>query len=168
MPFVREQADIIRLQKTKLRNLAGAFESACDSPEGWKRPKPAATKKPARRVEPDPKSEQPAAPAAEPITSEQQQAMDAARRALLESLRNPSKPPEAQAKTSAAEARYDRMKRRWDEASVEERNRWIAQGDPIIRKYFRAEDPLPMRSLWSATIPDADGEAEQPSQQAAA
>jgi hypothetical protein len=94
--------------------------------------------------------------------------MEAARRALLESLRKPSPSPEAQAQTSAAEARYERLKRRWEEASVEERNRWIAQGDPIVRKYFRAEGPLPMRSLWSAIIPDADGEAEQPTQEVAA
>jgi hypothetical protein len=92
--------------------LAGAFEKACNSPEGWKRPKPATTKKPARKVEPSPKPEQPGAPAPEPITPEQQQAMDAARRALLDSLRNPSESPEATAKKSAAEARYDRMKRR--------------------------------------------------------
>jgi hypothetical protein len=59
------------------------------------------------------------------------------------------------------------MKRRWDETSVEERTRCIAQGDPIVRKYFRAEGPLPMRSLWSAIIPDADREAEQRSQEAA-
>ena len=94
--------------------------------------------------------------------------MDVARRALLDSLRNPSQSPQAQAKTSAAEACYDRLKRRWDEASLEERNRWIAQGDPIIRKYFRANGPLPMRSLWSAIIPDSDGETEQPTQEAAA
>ena len=79
-----------------------------------------------------------------------------------------SQSPEAQAKMSAAGARYERLKRRWDEASVEERTRWIAQGDPIIRKYFRADGPLPMRSLWSAIIPDVDKEAEQPSQEAAA
>ena len=75
---------------------------------------------------------------------------------------------EAQAKTSAAEPRHDRLKRRWDEASLEERNRWIAQGDPIIRKYFRAEGPLPMRSIWSAIIPDAGGEPQQPTQEDAA
>jgi hypothetical protein len=51
---------------------------------------------------------------------------------------------------------------------VEERTRWTAQGDPIIRKYFRAEGPLPMRSLWSAIIPEADGESAQPAQEAAA
>lgn len=115
------------------------------------------------RPKPDPRPEE--LPPA-PMTLEQQQAAEAARRALLESLRNPSESPEAQAQTSAAEARYERLKRRWDEASVEERNRWIAQGDPIIHKYFRADGPLPMRSLWSAIIPDA--EAEQPSQEAAA
>jgi hypothetical protein len=168
MAFVREQANIVRLQQTRLRNLAGAFEKACDSPEGWKRPKLAASKKPARKVEPSPMPEPPGAPAPEPLTPEQQQAMDATRRALLDSPRNPSPSPEAQAKTSAAEARYERLKRRWAEASLEERNRWIAQGDPIIRKYFRPEGPLPMRSLWSAIIPDANEEAEQPSQEAAA
>ena len=120
MAFVREQAAIARLQETRLRNLAGAFEKACDSPEGWKRPKPAASKKPARKVEASPKPEQPEAPAPEPITPEQQQTMDAARKALLDSLGNPSQSPEAQAKKSAAEACYERMKRRWDEASVEE------------------------------------------------
>jgi hypothetical protein len=87
---------------------------------------------------------------------------------LLDSLRNPSKSPKAQAKKSAAEARYDLMERRWNEASIAERERWIAQGDPIVRKYFRADGPLPMRSLWSAIIPDTDGEAEQPPQEAAA
>jgi hypothetical protein len=168
MPFVREQAAIVRLQKMRLRNLAGAFEKACDSPEGWKRPKLDAGKKPARQVEPSPKLEQPGAPTSDPVTPEQRRAMEAARKALLESLRNPSESPEAQAKTSAAEARYERLKRRWDEASLEERNRWIAQGDPIVRKYFRAEGPLPMRSLWSAIIPDTDGGAEQPTQEAAA
>jgi hypothetical protein len=99
------------------------------------------------------------------MTPEQQREIEAARRALLDSLRDPSKSSEAQTKKSAAEACCDRMKRRWDEASLEERNRWIARGDPIIRKYFRPEGPLPMRSLWSAVIPD---EETQPSEEAAA
>jgi hypothetical protein len=85
------------LQKTRLRNLAGAFEKACDSPEGWKRPKPATDKKPARKAEPSPKPEPPEAP--EPITAEQQQTIESARRALLDSVRNLSKSPEAQAKS---------------------------------------------------------------------
>lgn len=57
MPFVLEQADIVRT-KPNIRNLAGAFEKACDSPEGWKRPKPAATKKP-KPSKPDSKPEEP-------------------------------------------------------------------------------------------------------------
>jgi hypothetical protein len=65
MAFVREQAAIVQLQKTRLRNLAGAFEKACDSPEGWKRPKPVATKKPARRVNADPKPQEPVVQAAD-------------------------------------------------------------------------------------------------------
>jgi hypothetical protein len=56
MAFVREQADIVRT-KPDVRNLAGAFEKACDSPDGWKRPK-AAAKKPARRKPADPKPEE--------------------------------------------------------------------------------------------------------------
>lgn len=81
---------------------------------------------------------------------------------------SPMVPDEAQAQTPAAEARHERLKRRWEEASVEERHRWIGQGDPIVRKHFQAEGPLPMRSLWSAIIPDAHQEAERPSQEAAA
>jgi hypothetical protein len=54
--FVRDQADIVR-NDPKIRNLAAAFEKACDSPEGWKRPK-AAAKKPARRKPADPKPEE--------------------------------------------------------------------------------------------------------------
>lgn len=57
MAFVREQADIVRTSK-KLQNLAGAFEKACDSPEGWKRPKSAASQKPAPRKAPEPKPEE--------------------------------------------------------------------------------------------------------------
>jgi hypothetical protein len=49
-----------------------------------------------------------------------------------------------------------------------QREQWIARGDPIIRKYFWADGPLPMRSLWSAIIPEADAEPEQPPQEAAA
>jgi hypothetical protein len=56
MAFVREQADIVRT-KPDVRNLAGAFEKACDSPEGWKRPKGAA-KKPARPKAAEPKPEE--------------------------------------------------------------------------------------------------------------
>lgn len=56
MEFVREQADIVRT-KQNLRNLAGAFEKACDSLEGWKRPK-AAAKKPARAKALEPKPEE--------------------------------------------------------------------------------------------------------------
>jgi len=43
MPFVLEQAEIVRLefQEEKIRKPSSAFEAACDSPEGWKRPKPA-------------------------------------------------------------------------------------------------------------------------------
>jgi hypothetical protein len=44
MAFVREQADIVR-SNPKIENLAGAFEKACDSPEGWKRRKTAARRK---------------------------------------------------------------------------------------------------------------------------
>jgi hypothetical protein len=55
MAFVREQASIVR-NDPKIRNLAGAFEKACDSPEGWKRPK-AAPKKPTHRKPVDPKPE---------------------------------------------------------------------------------------------------------------
>jgi hypothetical protein len=65
MAFVREQAEIVRLQKARLRNLAGPFEKACDSPEGWKRPKPAAPKKPARRVDAGPKPQEPVVQAAD-------------------------------------------------------------------------------------------------------
>jgi hypothetical protein len=56
MAFVREQADIVRT-KPDVRNLAGAFEKACDSPDGWKRPK-AAAKKPARPKAAEPKPEE--------------------------------------------------------------------------------------------------------------
>jgi hypothetical protein len=157
--YVEEKAELTRAEAKK--NPAKFFMDALA--EDWQPPA-----KIDKKRKPSHSPPSPAEPAPEPMTPEQKQACDAARRALLDSLRNPSKSPEAQAKTSAAEARCDRMKRRWDEASLEERNRWIAQGDPIIRKYFRAEGPLPMRSLWSAIIPEADGEAEQPTQEAAA
>lgn len=62
MEFVREQADIVRSKKD-VRNLAGAFEKACDSPEGWKRPK-AAAKKPTRHRTSDSK---PAGAPSEPL-----------------------------------------------------------------------------------------------------
>lgn len=131
----------------KARSLMAALR------DNWDPPKPA-TKKPTHRKPPGLKLEP--EPSPNPLTSEQQRELEAAHRALLDSLRNPSNSPKVQAKTSAAEARYERMQRRWDEASVEERNGWIAQGDPIVRKYFRADGPLPMRSLWSAVIPDPD------------
>jgi hypothetical protein len=63
MAFVREQADIVR-NDPKIRNLAGAFERACDSPDGWKRPK-AAPKKPARKKAPEPQPEAPSEPQAD-------------------------------------------------------------------------------------------------------
>jgi hypothetical protein len=84
MAFIREQADIVRT-KPDVRNLAGAFERACDSPEGWKRPK-AAAKKPARKKAPEPKPEEaPSEPQAD-FSAELawwQSATDAQREAIL-------------------------------------------------------------------------------------
>jgi hypothetical protein len=72
MTFVRDQADIVR-NDPKIRKLAAAFEKACDSPEGWQRPK-AATKKPRRKPDVIAQPEQP--PVAEPLPAVQEYAAE--------------------------------------------------------------------------------------------
>jgi hypothetical protein len=76
MTFVREQAEIVR-SNPKIENAAGAFETACDSPEGWKRRKSAA-KKATRRKPPEPKPEEPQPVGTNPDYSAQWQLWQAA------------------------------------------------------------------------------------------
>jgi hypothetical protein len=92
--YVEEKAALTRLKAKD--NPAYYFELAIK--RNWPLPVKLAKKRKSPSHSPPPSL--PDSPAPEPIMPEQRQAMGAARRALLDSLRNPS---EAQPQTSAAE-----------------------------------------------------------------